>query len=53
MSGLVVEIWLNSNMKKLSVLLKSNKVIYYKLQFYLFDVQSLVAYFAPAPSQLF
>jgi hypothetical protein len=31
----------------------SNEVIYYELRFYLFDVRSLVACFATAPSQLF
>jgi hypothetical protein len=40
-------------MKKLSVLLQSNKVIYYELRFYLFDVRLSVAYFATAPSQQF
>jgi hypothetical protein len=42
-----------SNIQKMSVSPQYNEVIYYESQFCLVDVQSLVAYFATAPSQLF
>jgi hypothetical protein len=41
--------WLKSNIKKWSMLLKNNEVIYYKLQYYLVDVLSLVANLLPLP----
>ncbi len=46
MSGLAIGMLLKNDMKKLLG-------IFYKLQFYLFDVRWPVSYFTTAPSQLF